>query len=236
MGSISDARTTFNEMQTQLSCIDGLDSRAFVATPPQDTAQDDLPAGLAVTLHFAEAKLLIKEGNENQALVILEDLMSRYPRQLSLPEFRELGGEADLYRGMLLANADRWLEAGEFLKQARPPKAYRAVWSYYLGQYYYTVRDYERAAKMLKVSMTANMPPQWQSRAHHMLGLAEYHLSHIEEAKKHFELSVRIADAEYIRRNNIWGWLEKTSLALGQNSELERYRQMRAASESAEVN
>ena len=89
---------------------------------------------------------------------------------------------------------------------------------------------------MLRKSFTANMPPTWQSQAHYMLGLAEYQLAHVKEAKKHFELSVRTADAEYIEKNNIWGWLDKTSLALGQNSEVERYRQMRAAAERAKVN
>ena len=48
-----------------------------------------------------------------------------------------------------------------------------------------------------------------------MLGLAEYHLAHLKEAKRNFELCVQKADTEYIRKFNISGWLEKTSRDLG---------------------
>jgi tetratricopeptide (TPR) repeat protein len=229
MGAISQAREKFNEMQVQISCIDDLsppqDSLATTISP-QDTDQDDLAAYLAVISRFAEAQLFMKERNEALALEVLEDLMSRYPKQLSLRKFRELRGETHMHRGMLLANADRWLEAGVFLEQAIPPKVMRPVFCYYLGQYYYTVRDYKRATKYLKESVTKDMPSRWQSPVHYMLGLSEYHLFHNKEAKKHFELSVRTADSEYIRKNDIWGWLERTSRALGLDMEAENYRKI----------
>jgi tetratricopeptide (TPR) repeat protein len=236
MGAVSHAREKFNEMQEQASYIDGLaklkDTRDPAGSLPQDTKQNDLAAYLAVIAGFAESKLLIEERNEIAALCVLENLMSRYPKQLSLPKLRELRGEAAMRRGMLLANADRWLEAGVFLEKAKPPSNFKFILSYYLGQYYVTVRNYRGAAKMLRKSFTPNMPPTWQSRAHYMLGLAEYQLSHVKEAKKQFELSVRIADTEYIRKNNIWGWLEKTSQALGNGTEAEQYKEMRKEAEN----
>ncbi|HWO37143.1 MAG TPA: hypothetical protein VNO32_50850, partial [Candidatus Acidoferrum sp.] len=135
-------------------------------------------------------------------------------------------------RGTLLANADRWLEAGEFLERAIPPKNLRPLLRYNLGQYYCTIRDYKRAAKNLKQSIRPDMPPQWRCRAHYMLGLAEYRLSHVKEAKKHFELSVQTADSDYIRRYNIWGSLEDVSRALGLNAEADRYRKLRERGEN----
>jgi tetratricopeptide (TPR) repeat protein len=236
MSAVSQAREKFNEMQEQTSYIDGFakpkDSRDAAASFPQDTKQNDLAAYLAVMARFAESKLLIKEGNESSALSVLEDLMSRYPRQLSSPHFRELRGEADMKRGMLLANADRWLEAGVFLEKATSPKNLKPILCYYLGQYYFTVRKYQLAAKTLRKSITADTPPKWRGRGHYMLALAEYHLSHVKEAKEHFELSVRIADTEYIRKNNIWGWLEKTAHALGNGTEAEQYKEMREQAEN----
>ena len=230
-GAAASAREKFNEMLTEMSFIarsaepkDPLDSTAI---SPQDTDQDDLATFLAVIARFAESKLLMKERNETAALSVLEDLMARYPKQLSLPKFLELRGEADMHRGILLANADRWLEAGVFLEKATAPKGFEPVLCYYLGQYYYTVRSYQRAAKMLRKSITANMPPEWRCRAHYMLGLAECNLSHVKEAKKHFERSVQTADPEYILRNNIWGLLEEVSRVLGLNAEADKYRNTR---------
>jgi tetratricopeptide (TPR) repeat protein len=234
MGAVVEARSKLNEMQTQMSHIDGLGSQMPVE--PQDNDQEDLAAGLAVISRFAEARLLIKEKNEPSALTVLEDLMSRYPRQLSQRKFDELRHEAEMHAGMLLANADRWLEAGVFLERAVPTKQYKPIWSYYLGQYYYTVRNYRRAAKLLKESITSNMPPGWQCRARYMLGLSEYHLAHIKEAKRNFEFCVQTADTEYIRKNNIWGWLEKTSRDWGLMDEAERHRKMREEIEDISPN
>jgi tetratricopeptide (TPR) repeat protein len=234
MGEVAEARNKLNEMQRQISRIDGLGSH--VPFGPPDTDQEDLAAGLAVTFRFAEAKLLIKERNEPLALTVLEDLMSRYPKQLSQRIFDELRGQVEMHAGILLANADRWLEAGVFLERAVPPKRYKPMWSYYTGQYYYTVRDYRRAAKLLKESITENMPRRWQSRAHCMLGLAAYHLAQVKEAKRSFELCAQTADTEYIRKNNIWGWLEKTSRDLGLIDEAERHRKMREEIEDISPN
>lgn len=235
-GTVSQAREKFHEMRAQMSFVDNSaepkNPLASSTVSPQDTDQNDLEAYLAVIASFAEAKLLIKERNEALALSALEDLMSRYPKQLSLRKLRELRGEAEMHRGMLLANADRWLEAGEFLERAIPPKNLRPIFRFYLGQYYFTIRDYKRAAKNLNESITKDMPPQWRYPAHYMLGLAEYDLSHVKEAKKQFELSARIADPDYIRKNNLWGWLERTSHALGQDVDAAKYRKIRKDQEN----
>ena len=69
-----------------------------------------------------------------------------------------------------------------------------------------------------------------------MLGLAEYHLAHVKEAERNFESCVQIAHTEYIRKNNIWGWLEKTSRDLGQIAEAERHRKMREEVEDISPN
>jgi tetratricopeptide (TPR) repeat protein len=218
-GAVSHARNKLNEMRAEMSYLNG--------SVAQDSDLDDLAANLAVIERFAEARLLMKEGADRLALGVLEDLISRYPKQLSLQKFRELNGEAEMHRGILLANADRWLEAGVFLERAIPPRNFGPILDFYLGQYYYTIRDYRRAIKSLQKSMTPEMPPNWRSRLHHLLGLAEYHLSHIDEAKKQFELSVQDADTEYIRRNDIWAWLERISSELGQNTEAEKYRKIK---------
>lgn len=233
--TVSRAREKFNEMQVQMALVDGEAlSKSPVAsalTSPEDTDQNDLAAYLAVIARFAEAKLLMTEQNEALALNVLEDLMERYPKQLSMRKFRELREETEMHRGILLARAERWLEAGVFLERAIPPKHFRPRFCYCLGQYYYTIRDYKRAAKNLKESITKDMPPQWRCRAHYMLGVAEYYLSHAKEAKKHLELSIRTEDPEYMRKYNVWGLLQDVSRALGLDSEAEKYRKRQEEAE-----
>src|SRR4029077_15502977 len=154
---------------------------------------------------------------------VLQDLGSRYKKQLSLKKFSEIRGEILTRFGMLLGNDNRWLEAGPILEQASPPKSLQPVLSYYLGQYYHTIRDYKKAAEKLKDSFTDSMPPNWRCRAHFMRGVCEYHLDDLEASKREFELSAQSADADYIRRYNIWGWLETICGALGMNTEAEKY-------------
>ncbi len=225
--AVPQAREAFMEMQREV---------AKIGPPSQDADQMDLGASLSVMVRFAEAKLLMKEGNDAAALDVLEDLMSQYPKQLSLRKLRDLRGEIEMHRGIILANADRWLEAGVFLERAIPPPVVRPLFCYYMGQYCYTVRDYQRAAKNLKQSFTSNMPPDWRCRAHYMLGFAEYRLSHVKEAKKQFELSIRTEDPEFMRKYNIWGLLEEISHRLKLDTEAERYRKLREEAENASTN
>ncbi len=97
LGAFVEARDRFSEMQTQLSRISDLGSH--VPIDPPDSDQEDLATGLTVTLRFAEAKLLIKEKNEQLALTVLEDLMSRYPRTTISANVRRIAGRSRNARG-----------------------------------------------------------------------------------------------------------------------------------------
>jgi hypothetical protein len=67
------------------------------------------------------------------------------------------------------------------------------------------------------------MPPNWRSRDHFIRGVCEYQLDDLEASKREFELSAQSAEADYIRKYNIWGWLEAICRALGMNTEAEKY-------------
>jgi tetratricopeptide (TPR) repeat protein len=97
------------------------------------------------------------------------------------------------------------------------------VLSNYLGQYYFTVRDYKKAARTLKDSFNDSMPTEWRCGAHFMRGVCEYRLDDLEASKRDFEQCAQSADADYVRKYNIWGWLEVVCRALGMNTEAENY-------------
>jgi tetratricopeptide (TPR) repeat protein len=216
LGDVPSARTRFEEMKNNLF-------ESGIGKLPPDNGRSDLDASLGLMALFAEGSVLIAEGDKTEALLVLQNLVSRYKRQLSLKKFSQIRGEILTCFGMLLADENRWLEAGPLLEQASPPRSLQPVLSYHLGQYYYTIRDYKKAAKELKDSFTDSMPQNWRCRAHFIRGVCEYHLDHFETAKREFEQSAQSADADYIRKYNIWGWLEVVCRALGTNTEAEKY-------------
>jgi hypothetical protein len=138
LGDVLGARTRFVEMKENLVA-------GGIADLPPDNGRADLNASLGFMVLFAEASLLIAEGDQTKALALFQDLTLRYKKQLSLKKFSELRGEILTRFGMLLGNSNHWIEAGPLLEQAAPTKSLQPVLSYYLGQYYYTIRDYRKA-------------------------------------------------------------------------------------------
>ena len=186
-------------------------------------------AGLAVISRFAEARLLIKEKNEPSALTVLEDLMSRYPRQLSQRKFDELRHEAEMHAGMLLANADRWLEAGVFLERAVPPKHYKPIWSYYLGpvlphRQKLPTRD-ETAKGMDCLEHAAGMAVDRRATCWDSLSTT---WPTSKRPKRNFEFCVQTADTDLRPSRTTFGdGLKKPLRDLGLIADAERYRKMR---------
>jgi tetratricopeptide (TPR) repeat protein len=140
LGDVPAARSRFEEMKNKLGA-------GGIGSLPPDNGRFDLNASLGFMALFAEASVLIAEGDSTKALLVLQDLVSRYRKQLSLKKFGEIRGEILTRFGMLLGNDNRWPEAGPLLEQASPPQSLQPVLSYYLGQYYYTICDYKKAAK-----------------------------------------------------------------------------------------
>jgi hypothetical protein len=121
LGKVPQARKGIDELKRLISSF---------AASLADADHVDLRVSVSVMALFAEAKILTKEGRDSAALQVLENLMSEYPKQLSLSNFREILGETQMLRGLLLANADRWQEAGPYLESASPPTAMESVFCY----------------------------------------------------------------------------------------------------------
>lgn len=218
MGQIPEARQRLEEFKKSLTLLGEL---------PPDGYQDDLSHNLAVMVRYTELKVLMAERKQPEALQVLEGLVSRFPKQLSIPGFTEVSEELKTYHGFLLADADRWEEAKPFLENASSPEAWRSVLCYYLGHCYYVFKDYERAQRKLTEALSLGLIGHWQGRARYILGLVEYHLSNMRAAKSQFEECVKTADPMYLGETKIWEWLEATSRALGLYDDAEKYHQRR---------
>jgi tetratricopeptide (TPR) repeat protein len=218
MNRVPEARQQLEEFKKSL---------ALLGESPSDGYQDDGSHNLAVMVRYTELKTLIAERKQPEALEVLEDLVSRYPKQLSLPGLSAISEELQTDHGFLLADAGRWKEAKPFLENASPPEAWKSVHCYYLGHCYYEFKEYERAKKRLTEAIGLGLTGHWQGRARYVLGLVEYHLSDMRAAKSQFEECVKTADPMYLGETKIWDWLEATSRALGLYDDAEKYHQRR---------
>jgi tetratricopeptide (TPR) repeat protein len=226
MGKVPEARQR----------VVGLDKAlASLVKSPSDGDEFDVGTSLPVMARHADLKVTIKEGKTQEALRILEDLLTRYPKQLSLPQFQTMSEEVKTLRGLLLGDLGRWEEARPFLEEASPPEVWKSFHRYYLGQSYYELGKYQLAREKLGEALILGLPNSWTSRAHYLLGLVEYNLSEMKAAKREFELSVKTADTEDSEKSNLkmaktWAYLEATSRALGLQAEAENYRRLRTES------
>src|SRR5260221_572436 len=102
MHNIPDARQRLEDLKKAV---------ASLTEVPPDGYEFDVQVSIPVMARHADLMVTIKEGKTLEALRLLEDLVSRYPKQLSIPEFRNAFQEVTTWHGMLLAEAGRWEEA-----------------------------------------------------------------------------------------------------------------------------
>ena len=193
--------------------------------PSSDGCEYNFQTSLPVMACHAEIRVMVEEGNSAGALALLDDLIARYPKQLSIPEFRTVCTEPMTLRGMLLGDMGQWVEAKPLLESTAPPQSWKGVHTYYLGHCYYESGLNDTAKAKLSDALKFELPKALQIQAHYLLGLIEYHFSNMEAAKSHFEICAENAK-KYVDVPKLWAWLEATSKALGQSEEAEKYHDL----------
>lgn len=209
---------------------------AALTEPPSDSYEIDVQINLPVMARYAEARVAFDAGKQTEALRLVTELASTYPKQLSVPEFATIRDVTRTMEGILLAESGHWARARETLEGTNPPDAWRSVHLAYLGQCYYRSREYERAKGSLCEALVHKTTRDWEGKIRFVLGLTELRLSNKESALQQFELSAQMVDAEYLRTAKILEWLEVTSSDLGLFDEAERYRKLRTDSEGHRMN
>jgi tetratricopeptide (TPR) repeat protein len=181
----------------------------------------------AVMHRYASAKLLDAQRKREQAIESYRNLLAEFGAELASKDFRAIRAEVNMRLGMLLADSGDWLEAGEFLKIAKPRKEFLPVLSFYLGQYFVTRRDFKSAGKCLKKAITRDTPKRWLASAHYMLGISELRLEQSESARRNLLRSLSLDGEGQIRRQYLWEALENAAQATGREAEAEKYRKLR---------
>jgi tetratricopeptide (TPR) repeat protein len=225
-GDLVGARKVFNELNEII--------RSLFPTAP-DSKQDDLAANLTIRAKFVEARLLNEEGGREQASKILDELVARYPGQLSLEYFAEIFNHVQLLRGIFKADKGEWSEAGPLLEQTVPPNGLEGLRDFYIGNYHFTKKAYTQARRELTASLASGLPIHLEEQARYLLGISEYYLSDFVAAKRELEHCVQISTPEYLGTTKVWEWLAAVSSALGMTAEAESYRKRTVMPRDAKV-
>jgi tetratricopeptide (TPR) repeat protein len=187
-------------------------------------------------VRYLEIRLAYEEGRKSEALRLLDELVSRYPKQLSIAEFRETSQQVHVLRGFLLADLERWYEAEACLESATPPDKWRSAYCYYLGRCEFELKKYRKAKEKFSEAISLGLISPLESQTHYALGITEYYLSDMRAAKSQFEFCAKAADKREIDMTRLWEWLGATSMALGQLDEAENYHKLMIDSLPKKVN
>ena len=218
-------------------CVDELNRAvSLLIKSPSDGYEYDLEVSLPVFARYAEVRVTYAEGKKCEALRLLDELVSSYPKQLSIKEFREISQQVHVLRGFLLADLERWNEAEACLNSASPPEKWRSAYWYYLGRCEFELKKYRKAKEKFREAINLGLESPLENHAHYAIGITEYYLSDMRAAKYQFEFCAKAADKRDIDMARLWEWLEATSKALGHLDEAENYHKLMIDSLPKKVN
>jgi tetratricopeptide (TPR) repeat protein len=203
---------------------------------PVDGYEYDLEISLPVMARYLEIRVAAAEGRAYEALRQLDELVPRYPQQLSIPEFRDISRQLRTLRGFLLGDLGKWKDAEPLLESASPPDKWRSTHCYYLGRCEFELKKYRKAKEKFREAINLGLESPLENQAHYALGITEYYLSDMRAAKYQFEFCGKAADKRGIDMARLWEWLESTSMALGQLGEAENYHKLMIDSLPKKVN
>src|SRR5712692_11726277 len=165
MNEIPEARQRIEHLKKEV---------ASLITSPSDGYEYNWQTSLPAMVRYAEIRVVMGEEKTDEALRLLNELVSRYPRQLSIPEFRTLSQELGMLRGILLGDLGRWGEAQAFLESAQgflestpSPDNWKDIHSYYVGRCYNELKNHKCAKEKLTEALNRSLPRSWENQAHY---------------------------------------------------------------------
>jgi tetratricopeptide (TPR) repeat protein len=205
----------------QLNAARALIEKHRVSSPPTD----EKLAAADLFLDFEDANFLWRQGgNQEAALGRFDAALKKHRLTLKDPGSSDLCDAIQVRRAFILADLGRWKEALPVLEEIKSPQEYREGVAFYLGHCYLAADDYTRAEQKLTEALKlGGLPRSLEYRAHLELGMTYYNLQDYTKAKEELEKGAQMADASYIKKSQIWRWLELTCRALGLKAEAEQY-------------
>jgi len=198
--------------------------------------RDEKVSALELFLDYEDANLFWLSGKNPEAALnrfdaaikkhkLVPSLSKGSPTSMDL-HAQDYYEAIQIRRAFVLADLGRWKEALPILEGVKSPKEYKEGVAFYLGHCYSSAHDLHTAEEKLTEALKLGLPNQLEYCAHCELGTVYYELGDYARAKQEFEKGAETANSNYIRRSQIWRWLEVTCRALDLRAEAEQYARM----------
>lgn len=175
----------------------------------------------------ANAFLCDAEGKRDAAAKKLDDFVKKYADLLAQPDNRYLYEGVQRKRAFLLLDAERFSEALPLLLESLqfPQDASQKAEVFSrLGSCYIIWGEFDLAKLYLADGAKLATLPLNTFWVRYFLGVANYRLGMLEEAKQQFLMCERIAETNKLPLDNLYIWLSATYRRLKQPGEAAGYK------------
>jgi tetratricopeptide (TPR) repeat protein len=176
---------------------------------------------------FARASIEMEQGNTQEALARLDEIMERFGRLLSTTEHLDLLQEIQQDRGSILTGLKRFRTAVPILESVREVETGKDAVLCDLGMCYFELAEFDSAKSAFEELLSLEPNSSFKAYAHYYIGMVMYRRGKLAWAKQEFEKSLACPDRFKLSEDNLLHWLVNTSKALNLDSEVARYSEMR---------
>lgn len=185
-----------------------------------------------VNVKFVESCTLESEGLIQEALNLLNEMITDDSDLLNLAENRDLYEEVQVRRAILLLGLDQLRKAKPLFEEALSFETDLREVHYGLGVCYFDMKDNRKAQEHFLTALKSELQRTLEGRARYYLGIIYCKDGRYAKAKLEFELAETMALESSLSKKHIYDWLVETCRALGLHSEAKRYAQLKAAHKS----
>jgi tetratricopeptide (TPR) repeat protein len=227
LGSSSDTNERVYLLFSRASCYGILgkfeEAREQLTSALREKPDDE---SSRITVDFMEGLLYQQEGKYAEALEKLSATLSKYRRQLRLPELRFMYEDVQQRRAFLSVTLSKFPSAIPLLKECLTfglEKELRSNTLASLGLCHLELKDYEAARDCFLEAVALGLTKEWEGRAHFNLGIAYFYTDMVSEAKREFLLCEQLSAVHQLSTVDIYAWLSIICTRLGEISDSKRY-------------
>lgn len=208
-------------------------ARELLSLPPNavlGNADDENRRRLLIWAELEDARISEAENGLQEAIEELNGILANHQSELGKPAFAEIYQAVQRDRAFRLTDLGSFQQALPILEEVDSADPHDRWTLFYLGYCYHCTNKHAEAREKLEEAVSLRLPPDYEGQAHCLLGVGYYELGDYSKAKVEFELGVKTAPTDYIKKAGIWRWLECSCIGLGLRAEAERYGKLARSS------
>lgn len=208
-------------------------ARELLSLPPNAllaNTDDENRRRLLIWAELEDVRISEAENGLQKALEGLNGILANHESELGKPGFAEIYQAVQRDRAFRLTDLGSFQEALPILEEVDSADPHDLWTLFYLGYCYHCASKHAEAREKLEEAVSLRLPPDYEGQAHCLLGISYYEFEDYSKAKVEFEMGVKTAPTDYIKKAGIWRWLECSCIALGLRVEAERYGRLARSS------